>query len=373
VVASVGSATDRPTLAVDFLRDFSVKSDTNDTSVLPSALAETSDGDYVVAGEFFHASGPRSTAWMARVRKDGVRLWDKVFPADTNSAIHGLAPSLDGAVLAVGSRSTAFAGPLETAERYIVAVDRHGRTTSERIIRLATVTHAIDAVAVGDSTVLIAGRLRQGSADSAFLAQVDRTGLPRWTKVFDQRHATRVRKLKSGGFVVGGRCTVPKSPVHGWVARTSKAGELLWDRCIADVHDVVGIAELGTGAIVAASQGGVRDPHTVSVRQFDAQGASGQPQASSLLGLCGLANIWADNVGLNLAGGCATHSSRLWLTRLDSTPAVLRQPPFDMTRVRDVSRVIPSGGGALIAVGRALTPSGASSDTWWILKARIEP
>lgn len=206
----------------------------------PTKLIQLQDGGYLITGYFFDDTGPSSWGWVAKKNKNGALEWQKELGKKArDSEFNSAAATTDGFFLA-GRVHGRPGGILELSSAWIVKLDKQGKVSWDKSVKLADVSIATDVKPTESGGVLVAGRLRKHiqntDQDSAFVMNIDSKGKMVWRKTLHSVTTDAVAQRHSGGFFVAGfsRPDLNRTDTDVWIAQLDKSGNLLWGKSLGD-------------------------------------------------------------------------------------------------------------------------------------------
>jgi hypothetical protein len=121
----------------------------------PSAIIQTADGGYVIAGEAWPAGQENSDAYLAKTDAAGNLQWEKTFGSDKDDAINGLRQTADGGYILAGSTEAKL---IQGTDVYLVKTDASGDIVWERTFGGESFDEGYDVDIAEDGGFVIAGR-----------------------------------------------------------------------------------------------------------------------------------------------------------------------------------------------------------------------
>jgi len=178
--------------------------------------------------------------YLVRVDASGGGLWKKPFGGDGWQKAFAVAQTSDGGFVLAGYNRSA--GHREE-DAYLVKVDVNGSLVWERTLGRAFSDEALAMDATSDGGFILAGRTNSFSArdDDMYLVRTDSEGNLLWEKAYgsdDWDVAEAVRQTSDGGYILAGRTRHSEyCGVEAYLVKVDSNGDLEWDRTFGDVGD----------------------------------------------------------------------------------------------------------------------------------------
>lgn len=175
-----------------------------------NSIQQTSDGGFIVAGNFFSLATGAPDVWQLRTNAAGDTLWTKTYNGpyypysfDSGNAVQ---QTPDGGFIIVGE--TNGLPDTRNTEMWLIRTDANGDTVWTKTYGGASTDRGYSVHQTSDGGFVVAGFTYDGTSNiDARLIRTDAAGDTLWTKTFgdagnDQFYA--VRRTADGGFVVTG-------------------------------------------------------------------------------------------------------------------------------------------------------------------------
>lgn len=194
------------------------------------AIAETSDGDYIFAGQT-DSDVPVTSAWLGKVAPDGTPIWQHTYGGERADSANAVVTTADGYLFAGTTRSSGD-GP---SSGWVVSVDSSGTEQWHRTYDEGAGEESLTAMhATDDGTYLLAGLARSGGPRTrdGWLVHIDADGAERWTQTYGGSRSDEIETVieaSDGGFVFGGnsRSTGGRGR-DAWIVKVDTDGETIW-------------------------------------------------------------------------------------------------------------------------------------------------
>lgn len=203
-----------------------------------NSVQQTSDDGYVVAGYTTSIDGADRDAWLIRTDADGDTLWTRTLGGSSTDQANGVQQTSDGGFIVAGTTRSFGAGATDV---WLIRTDANGDT-------LWTKTYGVSSSEAGNSVQLTSdgGFVITGSlfsiatgASDLWLLRTDAAGDTLWTKAFNGPYypysldaGSAVQQTSDGGFIVVGETNgLPDTRnTDAWLIRTDAAGDTVWTR-----------------------------------------------------------------------------------------------------------------------------------------------
>ena len=218
-----------------------------------AALA--ADGSAVFTGRLVVDIRDEMSAWVTRIDTSGSIVWTtELGPGGPGGGRHFLidaAFTSDGGVVAAGSTSPTDQLP---SQAWIVKLDRDGLLLWQKKYDAGTAAH--DVLETRDGDIVVAGSASPGAGVfDAWAMMVDDQGAPVWQTTIggkEQEEAAAITELQDGGFAIAGWTDGFTPSGHSaWAIRLDGTGGVLWTRTVGTSwSDFRGVAETSDGGIL---------------------------------------------------------------------------------------------------------------------------
>jgi len=201
---------------------------------IAAAVREVPGGGYAIAGRTGNNGGFDS--FLIRTDEEGNELWHKTYDAGDDDRAHALAVTSDGGFIIAG-QAWFFEGPFGNYDLRIVKTDADGNAEWARVFEYADgfgagadIAFSIEEVSTGGYVI---GGYTQSIVWDGWLIRTDELGNMIWDQTYGEGGSdaiTSVRELEDGGFVLGGLKAVNFGAVDMWLIRTDDMGDPAWTR-----------------------------------------------------------------------------------------------------------------------------------------------
>jgi uncharacterized repeat protein (TIGR02543 family) len=223
---------------------------------LASAVQQTTDGGYIVAGGYSIRQGNRD-AYLIKTDANGNTLWTKTFGETNDDLANAVRQTTDGGYIVAGY-TTSF-GTIG-GDAFLIKTDASGNTLWTKTFGGTNGDLAQAVQQTTDGGYIVAGFTKSFGAGNwdAYLIKTDASGNTLWTKTFggtgdDQAYA--VQQTTDGGYIVAG-LTNYSDAISGdaFLIKTDANGNTLWTKTFGGTnHDYIyGVQQTTDGGYIVA-------------------------------------------------------------------------------------------------------------------------
>ena len=219
------------------------------------AMQRTSDGGYILAGstESFGAGG--ADAWLIKTDANGIKVWDKTFGGSSSDWASAVQQTSDGGYILAGSTESFGAGG---DDAWLIKTDANGIKVWDKTFGGSNSDCAFTMQRTSDGGYILAGTFVVGGypEEDAWLIKTDANGIKVWDKTFagsGEDEAYAVQQTSDGGYILAGTSTVGGDPEQdAWLIKTNVNGNEVWETTFG----VVGSGSDWARAVQQTSDGG---------------------------------------------------------------------------------------------------------------------
>ena len=199
-----------------------------------NAIAGTSDGGYIIAGERDVSGTPSFCAYLAKIDAFGALSWSSVIDGSSeDTRISSVKVTSDGGYILAGERDVSGT-PSFCA--YLAKTDVNGTLLWSSVVDGSSENTKINSVQLtSDGGYILAGERDVSGTPSfcAYLAKTDSNGTLSWASVVDgSAEDTRINSVQGtsdGGYILAGERDVTGTPSFcAYLAKTDASGTLSW-------------------------------------------------------------------------------------------------------------------------------------------------
>lgn len=196
------------------------------------ALARTSDGGYILAGQTFSFIDTTSDTYLIKVDADGNQQWTKTIGSDTLDGANAILQTSDGGYFITNHTEGYGAGDCDA---WMCKTDASGNILWNQTYGCPEDDLGLDAMETSDHFLVTCGVARTTDPmGDAFLAKYSLSGAVVWIKNYGGQGGQdgwRITETPDGGYLVAGN-TIENAngPVDIFVFKTDADGNLLWSK-----------------------------------------------------------------------------------------------------------------------------------------------
>ena len=233
-----------------------------------SAIAPTSDGGYVVAGETWSFGAGWNDVWVLKLDRQGDVQWQKTYGGRSTDRASTIAPTSDGGYI-VGGWTMSFA--TEMSDAWVLKLDGQGNVQWQKTYGVTSYDSVSAIVPRPDGGYVVVGDTGD-EASNVWVLKLDGRGNGQWLKTYGESfhddHARGIIPTSDGGYiVVGGTRSfdADKNGVHGvWVLKLDGKGNVQWQKRYGGpkgpkeevAHDKYAIAPTSDGGYIVVGRTG---------------------------------------------------------------------------------------------------------------------
>jgi len=260
------------------------------------SIARSHDGGYVIAGLTNYDSSTHGLldAWVAKLDKDGTKLWQKTIGGSNYDDANFITTTLDGGYIMAGfsySNDGDASGNHGIGDAWVVKLDGEGRIIWQKSLGgyAGDVAHSV--AATRDGGYIIACETGSFSGDvsgnhgvnDGWVVKLDKDGNILWQKAlggsdFDTFYS--IAESPDGGYIAAGDTRSDDGDVSGyhgvndgWVVKLDKDGNKLWQKTLG------GANADGIKSIIVTPDGGYMTAGITKSNDGDVSGNHGEGDA----------------------------------------------------------------------------------------------
>jgi len=213
----------------------------------------TSDGGYVLAGNYDSTSSIYSRCYLVKTNSGGDISWKKTFGGLGNNRLKSVTQTLDKGIVTAGFYSAQQAGD---QEGYVVKFDSLGNLLWSDTIGGLYADEFASVCATSDGGCAVAGSTSSFGSIKVYVVKLDVSGSIQWSRTFGGAGAFQaysIQQTSDGGYIVGG--TVPSW--DGLLLKLDASGNLQWSQVIGSgssmtMYSVIQTSDGGYAAVSEA-------------------------------------------------------------------------------------------------------------------------
>jgi len=199
------------------------------------SVQQTSDGGYIITGNFAGTAGTDSDVWLIKTDSNGDSLWTKTFGKDfVHNFGYSVQQTSDGGYIVAGTTQTFGIG---TGEVYLIKTDVNGDSAWTRKFGFGGGrSEGFSVQQTSDEGYIITGftsALGPSGAGDVLLIKTDANGNSLWTKNYGEfgfDTGRSVQQTSDGGYIITGFYTTSGTDPNLWLLKTDANGDTLWTK-----------------------------------------------------------------------------------------------------------------------------------------------
>ncbi|HAF07269.1 MAG: hypothetical protein XD76_1264 [candidate division TA06 bacterium 32_111] len=235
-------------------------------------VTETNDGCFVIGGEIDYQDGHGEDVYLAKMDKNGKKIWEKRFGGDYDDKCHALSKTKDDGFILAGAKTPYtkedFFGSIpEELDVYLIKTDKDGNKLWEKTFGGKDRDIASAVLETKNGNFIIAGYSFSYGAGyiDVYVIKTDKNGNKIWEKTFggkEKDKANAIIQTKDGNFIIAG---VTESFGSGegdiYLMKIDGNGKKIWSKTFGGKKDdeAHAILETEDGGLIIAGRKGLGD------------------------------------------------------------------------------------------------------------------
>ena len=259
------------------------------------AIAATSDGGYILAGE--QNISPSGNFWVVKTDGQGNMEWNKTYGGDLREIAYSVVEASDGGYAVAGyTWSFTSAGKQDF---WLVKTDGLGNVEWNQTYGGPGFDVAYSLISTSDGGYAIAGQSNSfGTGDDDFwLVKTDVNGNMMWNKKYgstESEGAYALIETSDGGYAIAGyanadilQASLPIFTQDGWLVKTDANGNVEWHQMYGNVWDnkFRSVVEVDGGYVLAGNWGTYNNPEDGDFWLIKVNEYGSIPELPPLIGL----------------------------------------------------------------------------------------
>lgn len=198
-----------------------------------SAVRETSDDGYIIAGGTYSAGAGKEDLYLLKIDAHGNKIWEKTFGGSESDWGNSLCEAPDGGYLVAGY-SESFGGAGQDV--YLVKTDPYGNKVWEKTFGGNDSDWAQSVCLASDGGYIIAGGTYSAGSGGKdiYLLKVSTSGSKVWERTFGGDYwdeANCVLPTTDGGYIITGHTdSLSTDSLDAYLLKTDAYGNKEWDK-----------------------------------------------------------------------------------------------------------------------------------------------
>ncbi|MBI4862392.1 MAG: PQQ-binding-like beta-propeller repeat protein [Candidatus Riflebacteria bacterium] len=343
-----------------------------------SAVRQTSDGGYIIAGTTYSFGAGGSDAWVLRLRGDGSLAWQRTYGGAGTDFASDVQQTADGGFVVAGATTSFGAGGYDV---WVLKLNGDGSIAWQRTYGGAgSFDEAYAVRQTTDGGFIVAGEANSFGSGDFWVLKLDGDGSVAWQKTYGNisiDRAAAVQQTTDGGFIVAGENAA--SGTNAWVLKLNGDGSIAWQKTYggADVDKANAVQQTMDGGFIVVGEARSFGSTAFWVLKLNGNGSvAWQKTYDDLISfnLSGIAQAvqQTSDGGFIVAGqqyNSVVNGHPAWLLKLNADGSVAWQkaygPSFvEQSYFNDVQQTVD--GGFIVAGQTSLF--GAGGHDVWVLK-----
>lgn len=201
-----------------------------------TAVQQTSDGGYVMAGQTASFGAGAADAWLLRKDSNGNKLWEKSFGGSGDDFATSVQQTSDGGYIIGGYTASSGAGQCDF---WLIKTDSSGNKLWEKTFGGPANDFAYSVLQASDGGYVIGGTSHSGVSGAVssyvWLVKTDSNGDKLWDKKFGggTMMGWEIQQASDGGYIIAADTYSYSSGTASWdvwFIKTDSNGNKLWDK-----------------------------------------------------------------------------------------------------------------------------------------------
>ena len=339
-----------------------------------SAIQQTSDGGYVVAGYTESYGAGDADLWMLKLDTDGAAQWEGTYGGSDNDVANSIQLTGDGGYIVAG-----YTGAYPYYDAWVLKLDANGTVQWEKAYSGSNVDKILNIQTTSDGGYIAFGYTSSYGAGSFdhLLLKLDASGTVQWEKTYgtsDPDMGYSIKQTSDGGFFMAGVISTATNGLDFMMYKVDPGGSSQWEKKYGgSERDIASsIQQTADGGFVMA---GTTDTYGVGaddvwLLKLDANGAvqwektyggSGNDQANAI-------QLTSDG-GFVMAGTTDTYgvgADDVWLLKLDASGAVQWEKTYGGINDEKASAIQQTSDGGYVVAGYTESYGAGDADLWML-------
>ena len=351
-------------------------------------IKQTADGGYIVAGNTYSFGAGQADIWILKLDGTGIIQWQKTYGGAGGDYGSAVEQTTDGGYVIAGTTSSFGAG---SSDMWVIRLDGSGNIQWQKTYGGSEYDSANSIHQTADGGYIIAGSTMSfgsGSYD-VWIIKIDGNGNITWQKTYgdmnindiDYSGQGSIQQTADGGYVLAAQSYIDVNCPEVWVIKLNSDGNLQWQKygsisCYYGAYYTNAILQTpDKGYIVAGSVGSaiggggfdlwlMRLSYNGELQWEKEYDGGGEDQLSSIkkTGDCGY--VLAGSSSVAIYGIPGWDKWDFSVVRLDSNGNVRWNKRYGGTGAEGISAIHQTTEGAFIAAGHTDSFGEGGNDIW---------
>jgi len=226
-----------------------------------TSIVSTQDGGYIIAGGTSSKGSGGRDVWILKIDSNGNKLWEYTFGGRQDDGAYSIQKYSNGGFIIAGMTSSFGKN---SGDVWLIKIDNQGKKLWDKIYGYERSTEqAIFAQQTFDSGFIIFANLIEFDKDkiSIWLIKTDSLGNMLWNKKLEKSNKISLRVLSGiqtadSGYVLCGIIEKSGSSTDGYLIKTNKKGEILWEKTFGgpEYEEASSIKQTPDGGFIVAGR-----------------------------------------------------------------------------------------------------------------------
>lgn len=212
------------------------------------SVLQTSDEGYILCGFTRSYGSGSSDIWLIKTDALGNKLWDKTFGSLFGDVGYSIQKTLDGGFIIDGTTASLVNG----WDAWLIKTNAVGTKLWDKTFGGEQNDEVYSVYSTSDGNFLLTGMTYSyGTYISTFnaismdgwLIKIDGFGNKVWDKTFGEKWGDKcysIKETKNGDYILTGYTHSTTGKEDGWLIKTDKDGNKLWDKTLGGSQNEVG-------------------------------------------------------------------------------------------------------------------------------------
>lgn len=239
-------------------------------------INQAADGDYLIAGETNSKGPDKSNMWLIKVDNKGDLQWDHVFGGDDKDDAYAVTQTSDRNYLLAGETKSYGNGQQDA---WILKTNQKGEVQWRKTFGAERRDYASDITKSASNNFVITGALQE-SGKNIWAVKINTKGNVKWNKTYIKGMASdayAITKTDHSGYVIAGSSMNKVNNKDMRVLKIGNSGELKWQKLYGSHYDdqASSIKLINEGGYIIAGKVTSTSNHQedIGVLKTDASGA----------------------------------------------------------------------------------------------------